>query len=233
MGGLEGVCACADASSGGLVVYNTSAPPEWHFEQFNFGAASSTAQALEVTVHPPPRVTHAARPPPRVTHAARPPPRVTHAARPGTAAPLSAACCWGRCPLAPLASIWLVSAAFSCSYASTRFPALPLCSAVPCRAVPCSWATAQELLAANGGAHVNVAYRQNRAVLFDSTLFHRSATNDDASSTWQHAMRFKPGYTNRRINLSLLFGKKGDACTPPADAVAEPTAASAAAAPSA
>ena len=40
-----------------------------------------------------------------------------------------------------------------------------------------------------------VAYRQNRAVLFHSSYFHET----------QHH-KFKPGYTNRRINFTLLFG---------------------------
>ncbi len=41
-----------------------------------------------------------------------------------------------------------------------------------------------------------VPYRENRCVLFDSKLFH---TTDE--------IRFKPGYRNRRINVTLLFGK--------------------------
>jgi hypothetical protein len=40
-----------------------------------------------------------------------------------------------------------------------------------------------------------VPYRDNRAVVFDARLFHRS-----------DAPRFAPGYENRRINLTLLFG---------------------------
>lgn len=42
-----------------------------------------------------------------------------------------------------------------------------------------------------------VPYRENRAVVFDAHLFHRS-----------DAPRFAPGYENRRINLTLLFGGK-------------------------
>jgi tetratricopeptide (TPR) repeat protein len=41
-----------------------------------------------------------------------------------------------------------------------------------------------------------VPYRENRAVLFDSRLFHRS-----------DAPEFAPGYANHRINLTLLFGR--------------------------
>lgn len=41
-----------------------------------------------------------------------------------------------------------------------------------------------------------VPYRENRAVLFESRLFHRS-----------DAPEFATGYENRRINLTLLFGR--------------------------
>jgi len=50
-------------------------------------------------------------------------------------------------------------------------------------------------LAASGSRPVVIPYRRNRVVVFDSALYH--ATN-------RHS--FKPGYTNRRINLTLLFG---------------------------
>ena len=46
-----------------------------------------------------------------------------------------------------------------------------------------------------GRANITVPYRQNRMVLFDSGRYHRSA-----------AYNFKPGYRNRRINLTFLFG---------------------------
>ncbi len=42
---------------------------------------------------------------------------------------------------------------------------------------------------------VTIPYRQNRAVIFNSNLFHKS---DD--------FRFKEGYENRRINVTILFG---------------------------
>jgi tetratricopeptide (TPR) repeat protein len=42
-------------------------------------------------------------------------------------------------------------------------------------------------------------YRENRAVLFESRLFHRSGATD-----------FAPGYENHRINLTLLFGRHAD-----------------------
>ena len=41
-----------------------------------------------------------------------------------------------------------------------------------------------------------VPYRENRAVMFESRLFHRSDAPD-----------FAPGYENHRINLTLLFGR--------------------------
>jgi len=51
-------------------------------------------------------------------------------------------------------------------------------------------------LAANNARPQRVPYRENRCVLFDSTLFH---TTDE--------IHFKPGYCNRRVNVTLLFGK--------------------------
>jgi Tfp pilus assembly protein PilF len=44
---------------------------------------------------------------------------------------------------------------------------------------------------------VTVPYRANRAVVFDSDLFHETDT-----------IAFKPGYDNRRINVTLLFGRR-------------------------
>ena len=51
-------------------------------------------------------------------------------------------------------------------------------------------------LAAHNAQPQRVPYRENRCVLFDSTLFH---TTDE--------IHFKAGYTNRRINITLLYGK--------------------------
>lgn len=59
-------------------------------------------------------------------------------------------------------------------------------------------------------------YQQNRAVLFESSLFHASDT-----------IRFKRGYTNRRINLTLLFGRQGQTCRHHFDAHIQATAAAA------
>ena len=51
-----------------------------------------------------------------------------------------------------------------------------------------------------GRAAVRVPYRCNRAVIFDSSLIHESG-----------AVRFRPGYANRRINVTLLFGARPEA----------------------
>lgn len=53
----------------------------------------------------------------------------------------------------------------------------------------------EHLLKPTNFANVTVPYRQNRAVLFDSALFHHT-----------DKFRFKEGYKNRRINLTLLYG---------------------------
>ena len=46
-----------------------------------------------------------------------------------------------------------------------------------------------------GDSAVAIPYRENRAVLFDSRLFHGSDAPD-----------FAPGYENHRINITMLFG---------------------------
>jgi tetratricopeptide (TPR) repeat protein len=61
----------------------------------------------------------------------------------------------------------------------------------------------KEAIAAFLQRHANdslvVPYRENRAVLFQSRLFHHSDAPD-----------FAPGYENHRINLTLLFGCHAD-----------------------
>jgi tetratricopeptide (TPR) repeat protein len=54
-----------------------------------------------------------------------------------------------------------------------------------------------DYVAAHAGAPRRIAYRQNRAVLFDSSLFH--ATD---------RFRFAPDYPARRINVTLLYGDR-------------------------
>ncbi len=48
----------------------------------------------------------------------------------------------------------------------------------------------------NAGSRLVVPYRQNRAVLFRSRLFHHS-----------DRPKFASGYENHRINLTLLYGR--------------------------
>jgi tetratricopeptide (TPR) repeat protein len=52
-------------------------------------------------------------------------------------------------------------------------------------------------LKAQNSRPVTVPYRANRAVIFDSDLFHET-----------DVITFKPGYENRRINVTLLFGRR-------------------------
>jgi hypothetical protein len=51
-------------------------------------------------------------------------------------------------------------------------------------------------LAQKAGEMLVVPYRANRAVMFESRLFHHS-----------DAPKFREGYENHRINLTLLFGR--------------------------
>ena len=46
---------------------------------------------------------------------------------------------------------------------------------------------------------ITIPYRENRAVLFHSNLFHKSDQID-----------FRDGFENRRMNITLLFGKRQD-----------------------
>lgn len=48
-----------------------------------------------------------------------------------------------------------------------------------------------------GGKSVTIPYRANRAIVFSSALFHET-----------DRMTFKPGYTNRRINITMLYGRR-------------------------
>jgi len=52
-------------------------------------------------------------------------------------------------------------------------------------------------LARMGAKPTTVAYRCNRAVVFSSDLFHET-----------DRMHFKEGYTNRRINITMLYGRR-------------------------
>ena len=55
----------------------------------------------------------------------------------------------------------------------------------------------QTFLESSGANKITVPYLQNRAVLFNSDLFHSTDT-----------FQFKEGYENRRINITLLFGHR-------------------------
>jgi tetratricopeptide (TPR) repeat protein len=56
----------------------------------------------------------------------------------------------------------------------------------------------RDFLSGHEDARITVPYGENRGVLFDSGLFHGS-----------DAPRFRPGYENHRINITLLFGERG------------------------
>jgi tetratricopeptide (TPR) repeat protein len=53
----------------------------------------------------------------------------------------------------------------------------------------------REFLARSGAQAVRVPHRQNRAVIFNSDLFHETDT-----------LRFREGYEHRRINVTMLYG---------------------------
>jgi Flp pilus assembly protein TadD len=59
-------------------------------------------------------------------------------------------------------------------------------------------AAIRAFLAQSGAKPVTVPYRANRAVIFDSELLHKT-----------DAIRFRDGYENRRINVTLLYGERG------------------------
>jgi hypothetical protein len=78
---------------------------------------------------------------------------------------------------------------------------LVICRARPPQSWPVRDYRADEAMAAafmrdHAGDAQIVPYRENRAVLFDSRLFHRSDDPD-----------FAPGYENHRINVTMLFGR--------------------------
>jgi len=54
----------------------------------------------------------------------------------------------------------------------------------------------EEILEPTNYANITVPYRENRAVIFDSMLFHHT-----------DKFRFREGYENRRINLTILYGE--------------------------
>ena len=56
---------------------------------------------------------------------------------------------------------------------------------------------ARGFLSRSGAKPITVPHRANRAVIFDSDLFHETDT-----------IRFAQGYQNRRINVTLLYGRR-------------------------
>jgi len=60
---------------------------------------------------------------------------------------------------------------------------------------------AYEFLASQGAGSVRIPYRANRAVIFDSNLFHKT-----------DRIAFAEGYENRRINITLLYGRRLQGC---------------------
>ena len=74
------------------------------------------------------------------------------------------------------------------------------------KAAPLDWdferynadeAAIRDYLARSGAVPICIPYRANRAVVFDSDLFHET-----------DALAFRPGYSNRRINVTLLYGTR-------------------------
>ncbi|GGC70652.1 hypothetical protein GCM10011396_17220 [Undibacterium terreum] len=57
-----------------------------------------------------------------------------------------------------------------------------------------------EFLRTSGAKEFVVPHRQNRVVLFNSDLFHKT-----------DSFKFKPGYENRRINVTMLYGDRQQA----------------------
>ena len=55
----------------------------------------------------------------------------------------------------------------------------------------------KSFLAENRARSLYIPYKQNRCVLFNSDLFHGT-----------HEVRFKPGFENHRINVTLLYGHR-------------------------
>lgn len=61
-----------------------------------------------------------------------------------------------------------------------------------------------DFLARNNATSVRIPHRANRAAIFDSDLFHET-----------DRIAFKEGYTNRRINVTLLYGLRENSAVAP------------------
>ena len=62
--------------------------------------------------------------------------------------------------------------------------------------------TAKTMIEADGYRNVTVPYRENRIVMFNSNLWHRT-----------DKFKFKPAYKKRRINITMLFGSRDEVAT--------------------
>ena len=56
----------------------------------------------------------------------------------------------------------------------------------------------RDFLRDSGAERIEIPYRRNRMIVFNSNLFHESGP-----------VAFKPGYENHRINVTMLFGQRG------------------------
>jgi hypothetical protein len=62
---------------------------------------------------------------------------------------------------------------------------------------PTTKKTIDDYLASTGAEQIRIPHRQNRVVIFNSDLFHKT---DDIC--------FRPGFENRRINVTMLYGNR-------------------------
>ena len=59
------------------------------------------------------------------------------------------------------------------------------------------YAAIRDFLAQSGARKITIPHRANRAVIFDSNLFHKT-----------DRISFAEGYENRRINITMLYGRR-------------------------
>jgi len=64
----------------------------------------------------------------------------------------------------------------------------------------------KKYLKAKGAKAIYIPYKYNRCVMFDSNLFHKTAD-----------VNFHPGFDNRRINVTMLFGQRENTGIEPKD----------------
>jgi hypothetical protein len=67
----------------------------------------------------------------------------------------------------------------------------------------CSPQSARDFLKQSGAKSVTVPHRGNRAVIFNSNLFHET-----------DKISFKDGYLNKRINITMLYGMRDEPTAP-------------------